>query len=76
MTYLRDTIDSYNMWSETAGDQSYTFANLLPYFQKGAGYTPPNISIRAANASLPCPMLLIIALSADPWTLRIQTGPT
>ena len=55
MAYHRGTIDSYNMWADAAGDQSYKFANLLPYFRKSVRYTPPNMSIRAANASVPTP---------------------
>lgn len=55
MAYHRGTIDSYDKWAEVAGDQSYTFAHLLPYFRKSVRYTPPNMSIRAANASVPNP---------------------
>lgn len=55
MAYHRGTIDSYDLWAKAANDQSYTFANLLPYFRKSVKYTPPNMSIRAANASVPSP---------------------
>ena len=55
MAYHRGTIDSYDLWAKAADDQSYTFASLLPYFQKSVKYTPPNMSIRAANASVPSP---------------------
>lgn len=33
------------------GDQSYTFANLLPYFQKSLTFTPPDLANRPANAT-------------------------
>lgn len=32
-------------------DQSYTFENLLPYFQKSVSFEPPNDDIRPANST-------------------------
>lgn len=37
--------------AEAVGDDSYTFDNWLPYFQKSVHYTPPDMSKRAANAT-------------------------
>ena len=36
-------------------DQSYAWDQFLPYFQKSAHYTPPDMSKRPANASVPSP---------------------
>ena len=55
MGYHRSTVGSYDLWAKLVDDQSYTFKNLLPYFRKSVKYTPPNMSIRAANASVPSP---------------------
>ena len=33
------------------GDQSYTFENILPYFQRSANFTPPNAEQRPQNAT-------------------------
>ena len=37
-------------WADAVNDQSYTFDNFLPYYQKSAKFTTPK-STRAANAS-------------------------
>lgn len=52
MSYLRSTASSYQRWADIAGDDSYTFDNLLPYFKKSVRLTPPNLEKRnAANAT-------------------------
>ena len=40
----RGTRDSYQRWADLVGDQSFTFDNLLPYFEKSPNFTPPNSS--------------------------------
>ena len=35
---------AYQKWADQVGDQSFTFDNLLPYFEKSATFTPPNYS--------------------------------
>lgn len=50
MIYHRGTRESYQQWADAVGDDSYTFHNLTPYFQKSVKFTPPGSS-RAANAS-------------------------
>ena len=30
------------MWADQVGDQSYSFSNLLPYYEKSVHYTPPS----------------------------------
>lgn len=51
MAYQRGTVDSYRMWADAVGDQSYTFDNLLPYFEKSLNFTPPDNSKRGLNAT-------------------------
>lgn len=42
---------SYKQWADLVGDQSYTFENFLPYFEKSVNFTPPDQTKRAANAT-------------------------
>ncbi|KAK7628890.1 choline dehydrogenase [Phyllosticta paracitricarpa] len=51
MIYQRGTEGSYQQWADELGDDSYTFDNLLPYFEKSLTFTPPNTSKRLANAT-------------------------
>ncbi|KAL9084935.1 MAG: hypothetical protein Q9159_004979 [Coniocarpon cinnabarinum] len=51
MIYQRGTNDSYQMWADMVGDQSYQFENLLPYFTDGICFTPPNMDARYANST-------------------------
>lgn len=53
--YHRGDAKAYDMWADQVGDQCYTWDNFLPYFRKSAKYTPPNTSLRAANATVPAP---------------------
>ena len=51
MIYQRGTIGSYDKWAEEVEDSSYTFENLLPWFEKSLNFTPPNIEYRGQNAT-------------------------
>ena len=51
MIYQRGTVGSYQNWANAVGDQSYTFKNFLPYFQKSVTFTPPDNSLRFANST-------------------------
>lgn len=51
MAFHRGTIGSYQKWAEQVGDPSYEFSNFLPYFQRSAHFTPPNETLRFANAT-------------------------
>lgn len=51
MTYHRGTNASYQMWADVVGDQSYTFDNLLPWFEKSINFTPPDQNLRFVNGS-------------------------
>ncbi|KAK3314963.1 hypothetical protein B0H66DRAFT_481610 [Apodospora peruviana] len=51
MIYQRPTVQSMRMWADQVDDESYTFANTLPYFQKSAQFTPPNMSKRFSNST-------------------------
>ena len=50
MAFHRSTKDAYQKWADDVDDQSYTFENLLPYFQRSIHYTPPGPQ-RAENAT-------------------------
>jgi choline dehydrogenase len=51
MIYQRGSKQSYDQWASLVGDNSYTFRNLLPYFEKSAQFTPPDATKRFPNAT-------------------------
>lgn len=51
MIYQRPTVQSLDMWANEVEDQSYTFENVIPYYEKSVQFTPPNQSKRFANAT-------------------------
>lgn len=55
VSYQRGNAQAYDMWADQVGDQSYSWDRFLPYFQKSANYSAPNMDIRAANATVPAP---------------------
>ncbi|MCJ1473986.1 hypothetical protein MMC13_002642 [Lambiella insularis] len=52
MAYQRGTSGSFQVWADMVGDQSYTFDNILQYYQKSVNFTPPDFSKRANNSTL------------------------
>jgi choline dehydrogenase len=52
MVYHHGTTGSYQRWADEVGDPSYSFENLVPYFQRSVTLTQPNTAARAANASV------------------------
>lgn len=40
------------MWANQVGDESYTFENLLPYYEKSVSFTAPDFSKRYTNSTL------------------------
>lgn len=55
MLYQRGTKGTHAAWAQAVNDSSYDWDAFLPYYQKSANYTAPDMSIRAANASVPSP---------------------
>jgi len=51
LAYQRGTSGSYQAWADNVGDQSYSFANLLPFFQRSVRFTSPNYSKRGRNST-------------------------
>ena len=51
MIYQRGTKQSYQKWADEVDDQSYTWDNIFPYFQRSVKFTPPNTVKRDPNAS-------------------------
>jgi choline dehydrogenase-like flavoprotein len=51
MIYQRPTVQSMQNWADAVDDSSYTFSNVLPYFQKSAHLTPPDMGKRFANST-------------------------
>ncbi|KAI0869671.1 GMC oxidoreductase [Hypoxylon argillaceum] len=50
MIYQRPTIGSGKMWADAVADDSYTFENMLPYYQRSICFTPPS-DLRFANST-------------------------
>ncbi|CZT17672.1 related to choline dehydrogenase and related flavoproteins [Ramularia collo-cygni] len=55
MLYQRGTKGTHAAWARAVNDIAYDWDAFLPYFQKSANFTPPDMSIRAANGSVPAP---------------------
>ncbi|KAI6777650.1 Glucose-methanol-choline oxidoreductase [Emericellopsis cladophorae] len=51
MIYQRANKNAYKRWAQAVGDDSYTFDNFLPFFNKGICFTPPNNELRFANST-------------------------
>ncbi|KAI3322357.1 putative glucose-methanol-choline oxidoreductase [Xylariaceae sp. AK1471] len=51
MVYQRGTEGSYKNWADEVGDDSYTWSKFLPWFQKSAHFSPPNMDARPANST-------------------------
>ncbi|KAE9968319.1 hypothetical protein BLS_005913 [Venturia inaequalis] len=53
MIYQRATKGSMDMWAKQIGDDSYSWENFLPHYQKSVNFTAPTKnSPRAANATV------------------------
>lgn len=50
MVYQRPDTGSLQQWADAVGDQSWTFDNMLPYFQRSTNFSTPGPS-RFPNAS-------------------------
>ena len=51
LIYQRGTQSSYQKWVDAVGDETYTFENFLPYFEKSLKFTPPNNDLRPKKAT-------------------------
>ena len=51
MVYQRPTKASLQKWADEVGDQSYSWDNFFPYFEKSITFTPPNMGKRSANST-------------------------
>lgn len=50
MIYQRPNAGALQQWADTVQDQSYNFANFLPFYEKSAHFTPPGPK-RESNAT-------------------------
>ena len=48
----RGSKGSYEQWADEVGDKSFTFDNLLPFFQKSVHFTPPNLAKRGPDSQV------------------------
>jgi choline dehydrogenase len=47
LAYHRSTQGAYKKWAELVGDQSYTYQNILPFFEKSAYLWSPDFPKRS-----------------------------
>ena len=50
--FNRGSTGSYQQWADTVGDQSFTFASLLPFFKKSVNFTAPNYGKRETGGTV------------------------
>jgi choline dehydrogenase len=53
MNYNRPTVGSLQAWADAVNDTSYTWDEFLPYYEASINYSNPNMSVRAANSTVP-----------------------
>lgn len=75
MIYQRGTTASYQQWADKVGDQSYTFENLLPYFEKSINFSAPDMSVRFAN-STPQYDETVLGDSSGPLSVAFPNSPS
>ncbi|KAJ5459147.1 hypothetical protein N7530_011091 [Penicillium desertorum] len=51
MAYQRPSVGAMERWAETVGNESWTFDNVLPYYEKSLNFTPPNMQKRITNST-------------------------
>lgn len=66
MAYHRGTSGTYDQWARMVGDDSYTFPNLLPFFQKSCHFSPPNYQKRQLRNT---------TVEFDPRAFKVGGGP-
>ncbi|KIW08004.1 uncharacterized protein PV09_00950 [Verruconis gallopava] len=52
MLYHRATQGVFNLWASLTNDASWSWSSVFPYYKKSPTITPPNTSVRQANASV------------------------
>ena len=50
--HRRGSAGAYQRWADIVDDQSFSFPNLLPFFQKSPHLTPPNYAKRGADSEV------------------------
>lgn len=51
MAYQRTTAGALQKWADDVGDESWTYDNVIQYYEKAVNFTPPNMDKRMANAT-------------------------
>ncbi|KAI0139590.1 GMC oxidoreductase [Hypoxylon sp. NC0597] len=51
MAYGRTAKGAHQLWADTLGDQSYTYDNMVKYYERTMNFSPPNSQTRLANAT-------------------------
>lgn len=86
MVYQRGTVGTFDKWAEEVGDESWTWENVYPYYQRSTHFTPANTALRAANASLGLvdetasflpnggPLQVSLPNYAQPWSSFLPEG--
>lgn len=51
MAYCHSSTGAFQLWADTVDDQSYTYDNIVQYYEKSTSFTPPDSATRLANAT-------------------------
>ncbi len=82
MYYHRQTRGSSTKWAKETGDNTYTFPNLLPFYEKSVNFTarsveyPNSSNVQDPSVFLPAggPLQVSFGGYDDPWATWAQVG--
>lgn len=82
MYYHRQTLGSSKKWAKETGDSSYTFPNLLPFYEKSVNFTARSVTYpNSSNVQDPSafnttggPLQVSFGDYDDPWGTWAQVG--
>ncbi|KAF6227868.1 hypothetical protein HO133_007596 [Letharia lupina] len=82
MYYHRQTLGSSEKWAKETGDSSYTFPNLLPFYEKSVNFTARSVAYpNSSNVQDPSvfnptggPLQVSFGDYDDPWGTWAQVG--
>ncbi|KAI4862274.1 hypothetical protein F4820DRAFT_430923 [Hypoxylon rubiginosum] len=69
MMYIRPCAGSLQQWADMVDDQSYSFDNMFPYFQKSCQFTPPDYTCWTSHTA---PQYNAKAFSSDGGPLQVS----
>ena len=83
MAYCHSSVGAFQLWADTVDDQSYTYGNVVQYYQKSMNFTPPDSATRFANATpmynpadtvTGGPLSITFATWSEAWSTWVAKG--